>query len=87
MAKVIVTKEGKTLTLLTPSEKGTKYAKELHEKVRMTNAGNVKVNEKNDKPLKLTDTQSAWRSGYLSAQKDSAKCFNAKKKNKKNKKK
>ena len=63
--------KGRDVTLLTPSGKGAKYSKELREKVRYTNAGNVKVN-KNGEAQILTDTQRAYRAGYLDARNDSA---------------
>ena len=63
-----VTKKGKKFTLLNPAEKGSKFAVELR------TGRNVYTGEY------LTDTQKAHRSGYLQAQKDSARCFNAKRK-------
>lgn len=62
---------GQKVTLLTPAGKGAKYSRELREKVRYTNAGNVKVN-KNGEAQILTDTQRAYRAGYLDARNDSA---------------
>ena len=67
--------------LLNPAEKGEKFAKELKNGFRFTNDGKVKKNE-SGKPIRLTKRQSAFRSGYLTARKDNAKCFNAKKKKK-----
>ena len=63
-----VTKKGKRFTLLNPAEKGSKFAVELR------TGRNVYTGEH------LTDTQKAYRSGFLKAQKDSARCFNAKRK-------
>lgn len=71
--------DGETRTFLNPHGKGAKYAAELHAKKRFTNNGEVKRGE-NGKPLGLTDTQAAYRGGYLQAQKDSARAYNAKKK-------
>lgn len=65
--KVMTTKTGKKFTLLNPDEKARKYAVELRSG-RNVYTGN-----------QLNDTQLAHRSGYLSARKDSARCFNAKK--------
>ena len=62
-----VTKNGKKFTLLNPAEKGSKCAVELR------TGRNVYTGEH------LTDTQKAWRAGFLQAQKDNARCFNAKK--------
>ena len=66
----VKTKNGKTFTFLNPSEKGSKAAVELR------SGRNVYTGEY------LTDTQLAFRSGYLAAQKDSANCYNAKKRKK-----
>lgn len=64
--------EGKTgkngYKLLNPEQKGRRYAKELKE------GCNIYTGEK------LTKTQKAWRAGQLQARKDSAACYNAKKK-------
>ena len=65
MAKVIKTKGGKSIKLLNPAEKGKRYANQLK-------TGKVKETGK-----KLTDSEKAWRSGYLSARSDSADCYNA----------
>lgn len=62
------TKNGKTFTLLNPHEKGCKSAVELR------SGRNVYTGKE------LTDTQLSYRSGYLDAQKDSARCYNANKK-------
>lgn len=62
------TKNGNTFTLLNPHEKGCKSAVELHSRK------NIYTGED------LSDTQLAYRSGYLAAQKDSARCYNANKK-------
>lgn len=82
MAFSFLSKKGKEVVLLNPSEKGAKYAKELKQGVKRTNAGGFKLDE-NKKSIKLTDVERAYRGGYLAAQKDSAKCYNAKKKKKK----
>ena len=77
MATTIKTKTGKSVTLLNPSEKGKKFAKELKCGFKMTNDMSLKLNS-NKKGIKLTDEERAFRSGYLTAQSDNAKCFNAK---------
>jgi len=69
---------GKIITLLNPAEKGKKYASELKNKKRFTNDGEVKADS-------LTNSQAAYRIGYLQARKDNAKAFNSNK-NKKEKK-
>lgn len=73
--KVVDKKTGKTKTLLNPSEKGGKFARELREDRRYTNDGRAK----SGKAQYLTNEGRAFRAGYLEAQKDSAKCFKAKK--------
>lgn len=77
MAKTI-TKNGKSITLLNPSEKGAKFARELKEGVKRTNAGSFKL-DKNKKAIRLDEKERAYRSGYLDAHKDSANCYKAKK--------
>lgn len=67
----VKTKNGKTFTLLNPSEKGRKAAVELK------SGRNIYTGEY------LSDTQLSYRSGYLAAQKDSANCYNAKKRKRK----
>ena len=68
--KTVHTKNGKTIKLLNPDQKGRRYARELKEGV------NIYTGEK------LTKTQKAWRAGQLQARKDSAKCYKARRKNK-----
>ncbi len=84
MAVVVTNKKGKQVTLLNPSEKGRKCAAELRAGIHATNNQKIKK-DKNGNSIPLTDTEKAWRSGYLAARKDSANCWNAKngKKNKK----
>ena len=60
--------------LLNPCEKGKKAFYELQEGVHYTNEGKVKVNKQN-KPIRLSDTKRAYRSGYLAAQKDSRRAY------------
>ena len=68
----IVNKEtGLTKVLLTPHGKSKKYCLELKTGEHVTNDGKAKNK-------RLTDTEAAWRSGYLTAQADSAKAFKAK---------
>ena len=70
--------DGETRTFLNPHGKGAKYAAELKNGVRITNLGERKK-DKSGNSMRLTDTQAAFRSGYLSAQKDSANAYKAKK--------
>ncbi len=85
MAVVVTNKRGKQVTLLNPSEKGSKFACELKTDIRYTNDGLIKTDDRNNY-MHLSPEQRAYRAGYLDAQKDSAKCFNAKKgKNRKGK--
>lgn len=75
----VIFNDGEKVTLLNPSGKGEKYARELKENKRYTNDGTVKTDE-NGNELHLTKEQRAYRSAYLTALKDNAKAFNAKKK-------
>lgn len=79
MAKEIKTKWGKTITLLNPHEKGKKFAAELRNKTALTNDFEFKRNE-DGSYRGLTDTQLAYRSGYLDARNDEAKLFKWKQK-------
>ena len=74
MAVLFKRKDGKTVTLLNPGEKGKKFAQELRDNRKYTNDGKLK----SDAPL--SKEEKAWRSGYLSARKDSAAAHNAKNK-------
>lgn len=65
--------DGSTKTLLTPAGKGEKYASELKNNERYTNNGEVKQGY-------LTAEERAYRGGYLDAQKDARKAYNAKNK-------
>jgi hypothetical protein len=67
MATVIKTKTGKKVVLYNPAEKGKRYARQLR---------NGKVAETGKK---LTNTDKAYRAGYLSARSDNAKAYCAKK--------
>lgn len=79
---VVTFKDGSTKTLLTPSGKGEKFAEELRTNIRKTNGGTIKRDEY-AMPMELTNEQRAYRSGYLEAQKDSARIYSAKKRGKK----
>lgn len=74
MAVTVTNKKGKKVTLLNPSEKGKKFAFELKSGTPQTNNGLLKT-DKNGKIRSLTKEQRAYRSGYLDAQKDSAKAY------------
>lgn len=78
--KKIITKKGKEFTFLNPSEKSAKYSIELKENLLVTNNLTTKLN-KNGKAQFLTNTQRAYRSGYLDARKDNAKAYKANLKN------
>ena len=56
-------KKGREVTLLNPSEKGGKFAKELKQGVKRTNKGSFKL-DKNKKSIKLTESERAYRAGY-----------------------
>ncbi len=66
---------GKYVTLLNPAEKGRKYAVEMKAGIHVTN--DEKVKKRKGKAIRLTDTQKAYRAGYLASRSDSAKCYNA----------
>lgn len=72
-------KTGNVVTLLNPDEKSRKYAVELKHGFAKTNRNETK-RTKDGKGVKLTATQRAYRAGYLDRGKDSAGCFNFKKK-------
>lgn len=63
--------------LLNPYEKGNKAFAELRDGVHYTNDCKVKYNKRTGKPVRLTDTEKAYRSGYLAAQKDSRRAYNS----------
>lgn len=77
MAVVVRNRRGENVILLNPSEKGRKMACELQNDVHLSNDGLIKT-DRNGKPRRLSDTQKAYRSGYIASQKDSAKFFKAK---------
>lgn len=59
---------------MNPSEKGKKFAAELRNNTRYTNNNKAKT-DKDGVIQSLSDTQRAYRSGYLDARKDSANCY------------
>lgn len=82
MAVVVRSRSGKRVTLLNPAEKGRKYAAELKKGIHATNDHVVKKNRQG-KPIRLTDTQKAYRSGYLTARSDNAKAYKSNQKKRK----
>ena len=62
--------------LLNPQEKRSKAFNELKTGVKRTNDGKFKLDEKK-KAIRLTKEERAYRSGYIAAQNDSAKAYNA----------
>lgn len=74
---IVKNKRGQNVRLLRPGEKSKKFSHELKNKTHFTNFGQVKV-DSNGVPLPLTDTQKAYRSGYLTARKDQTRVYNAK---------
>lgn len=80
--KINSKRSGKPVTLLNPREKGTKAFDELTNGVKLTNDGHLKM-DKFNRPIPLTDEERAYRAGYLQAQKDGRKCYNAKQRKKK----
>ncbi len=80
MAVVVFNKsKRKNVTLLNPAEKGRKFSAELKAGIHATNDGRIKKG-KNGKSIRLSDTQKAYRAGYLASRSDNAKCFKANKK-------
>ena len=77
MARKVRTKNGNTITLLNPAEKGEKYAKELRTGKKYTNDGEVKKDE-NGKVIKLGKKERAYRGGYLDGRQDNAKAYKSK---------
>ncbi len=75
----IKNKKGREITLLTPREKGKKYAHELGSNHAFTNLGEVKTDESGN-PKNLTKEQRAYRAGYLDSRKDIGKAAQAVKK-------
>lgn len=71
MAVKFKKENGKTVTLLNPSEKLMKYSRELKRGVRETNDRKFKL-DKNGKAQRLNDEQKAYRAGYIAHAKDSA---------------
>ena len=78
MAVIVKSRRGRDVVLLNPSEKGNKYASELRDGIHKTNMHLPKTTRTGE-IIGLSNTEKAWRSGYLAAQKDSAKAYKAKK--------
>lgn len=76
---VVNPRTGNVVTLLNPDEKSRKYAVEVKHGYAKTNRNETK-RTKDGKGVKLTKEQRAYRAGYLDRGKDSARCFNSKKK-------
>lgn len=77
MGVVIETHKGKEKTLLNPHGKTVKYGNELESGVHLTNEGELK-RDRDGNYMGLTPTEAAYRSGYIAAQADNAKAYNAK---------
>lgn len=69
--------DGDSVTLLNPSGKAGKYAEELKLGKRLTNDGKIKT-DKDGNEIPLTEEGRRYRMGYIRAQSDNAKAFNAK---------
>lgn len=76
MAVKVKNRRGRTVTLLNPAERGRKFADELGNGVKLTNNFMIKTTPTGS-PIRLTDTEKAYRSGYLAARKDNAKAYKA----------
>ena len=81
MAVRVIGKSGKRITLLNPSEKGSKYSAELKRNIQLTNNGSVKT--KNGKVKHLTSAQRTYRMGFITAQHENARAFNSAKRKRK----
>lgn len=70
--KQFTQEDGSVHTYLGPKEKGHKFSKELKDNTRYTNAGyqNGQKKLKDGKAQSLSDTERAYRSGYLDARSD-----------------
>ena len=79
MAWVGKNRKGKTVMLLNPNEKASKFAFEISQKKRVTNDMTAIKGG-------LNKEQQAYRAGYLDARKDSAKAYNHNQKKKTSKK-
>ena len=77
----VISRNGKRITLLNPSEKGAKYAKELKKGYKIRNDGSYALG-KDKKGIRLSKEGRAYRAGFLDAQKASAKAYKARKKKK-----
>lgn len=75
---VVTFKDGTKTTLLNPSGKGKKYAFELSTGTMITNGGDFK-HDANGNEIPLSKEQRVYRLAYLTAQKDSANAYKAKK--------
>lgn len=84
MATIVRNRNGKQVVLLDPQEKRDKYFAELKAKTKMTANGVKKVDSKG-KPMKLKEREIGYRLGYIAAQNESAKIYNAKKAKRKRK--
>lgn len=80
--KVVGNKNGKKVVLLNPAEKKAKYKRELKEGIKRTNSDKYKT-DKNGKMIRLTDSDRAWRAGYISSSIDGSKAHFANKKKRK----
>lgn len=70
--------DGTVVTLLNPSGKADKFFKEKQSGLRRTNDGFLKRDEFGLE-IPLSESQRAYRAGYLDAQKDSARAYKVKK--------
>lgn len=63
---------GEVKRLLTPRQKGRKFAHELKTGVHYTNEGRVKLDKISGQPIVLTKEQRAYRAAWLDCRRDSA---------------
>ena len=64
---------GEVKRLLTPKQKGRKFAHELKTGVHYTNEGRVKLDKMSGQPIALTKEQRAYRAAWLDCRRDAAK--------------
>ena len=84
MSTIVRNRKGKQVVLLDPQEKRDKYFAELKCKQKLTANGKKKVDSKG-KPMKLKEREIGYRLGFIAAQNESAKIYNAKKSRRKRK--
>ena len=70
----VISNNGNMITLLNPAEKSRKYSYELKQNCQYTNNMERKC-DSNGVVMCLSDSQRAYRAGYLNARSDSSKAY------------